>query len=74
MEADMLFAGWRIDVTKGTLESLSLPQAMAYYREQWQPEPGFHRFKRGRLPALPIYLQNEDRIVGLMLILTIALR
>lgn len=74
IEAEMLLAGWRIYVTNGTLESLSLPQAMAYYREQWQPEQGFHRFKRGRLPALPIYLQNEDRIVGLMLILTIALR
>jgi transposase len=37
-------------------------------------EKGFHRFKRGQLPALPIFLSNENRIVGLMFLLTIALR
>ena len=31
-------------------------------------------FKRGRLPALPIYFQDEQRIQGLMFLLTIALR
>ncbi|MEH2031020.1 MAG: hypothetical protein V7K67_15375 [Nostoc sp.] len=31
-------------------------------------------FKRGSLPALPIYFQNEDRITGLMFVLNIALR
>lgn len=74
IEDQKLLAGWRIYVTNTTVEHLSLAQAMAFYREQWQPEQGFHRFKRGRLPALPIYFQNEDRIVGLMVILTIALR
>ena len=28
----------------------------------------------GQLPALPIYFQNQDRIVGLMFLLTLALR
>ncbi len=37
-------------------------------------ERGFHRFKRGSKPALPIYFQNEDRITGLMFVLNIALR
>jgi hypothetical protein len=45
-----------------------------YYRDEWLLERGFHRFKRGRLPALPIYFQNQDRIVGLMFLLTLALR
>ena len=36
-------------------------------------ERGFHRFKRGHLPALPIYFQNEERIRGLMFLLTSAL-
>ncbi|RCJ32123.1 hypothetical protein A6770_41255 [Nostoc minutum NIES-26] len=35
---------------------------------------GFHRFKRGSLPALPIYFQNQNRIIGLMFLLNIALR
>lgn len=67
-------AGWRIYVTNLKLEQLSLSQAMAYYRDQWQLEHGFHRFKQGQLPALPIFLANEDRIIGLMFLLTIALR
>ena len=66
--------GWRIYVTNASQERLSLTQAVTYYREQWQLEHGFHRFKRGNLPALPIYLQDEKRIVGLMSLLTIALR
>ena len=67
-------AGWRIYVTNVPVQLLSLPQAVIYYRDQWQLERGFHRFKRGQLPALPIYLTNEDRIIGLMFLLTIALR
>jgi transposase len=67
-------AGWRLYVTNAPTNRLSLNQAIAYYREQWLVERGFHRFKRGQLPALPIYFQNQDRIVGLMFLLTLALR
>jgi transposase len=72
-EAEKL-AGWRLYVTNAPSERLSLNQAIAYYREQWLVERGFHRFKRGQLPALPIYFQNQDRITGLMFLLTLALR
>jgi transposase len=67
-------AGWRLFVTNSPTPRLTLEQAVLYYREQWQPEMGFHRFKRGQLPALPIYFQDETRIKGLMFLLTIALR
>lgn len=67
-------AGWRFYVTNAPSQRLTLEQAVSYYREQWQPERGFHRFKRGRLPALPVYFQDESRIQGLMFMLTIALR
>jgi len=66
-------AGWRLYATNAEESHLSLEQAVNSYREQWQPERGFHRFKRGRLPALPIYFQDEQRIRGLMFLLTIAL-
>ena len=66
-------AGWRLYVTNAETTRLSLAQAVNSYREQWQPERGFHRFKRGHLPALPIYFQDEGRIRGLMFLLTIAL-
>lgn len=68
------FAGWRLYVTNAPTTRLTLPQAVMYYRDEWLLERGFHRFKRGSLPALPIYFQNEDRITGLMFILNIALR
>ena len=66
-------AGWRLYATNAESSRLSLEQAVNSYREQWQPERGFHRFKRGHLPALPIYFQDEERIRGLMFLLTIAL-
>jgi transposase len=61
-------------VTNAPVTQLSLSQAVAYYRDEWLLERGFHRFKRGALPALPIYFQNPDRITGLMFLLSIALR
>ena len=67
-------AGWRLYVTNAPISQLTLPQSVIYYRDQWLLERGFHRFKRGHLPALPIYFQNQDRIVGLMFLLTLALR
>lgn len=72
-EAETL-AGWRLYVTNADASHLSLPLAVTYYRDEWLLERGFHRFKRGSLPALPIYFQNPDRITGLMFLLNIALR
>lgn len=67
-------SGWRLYLTNAPIAHLSLPQAILYYRDEWLLEHGFHRFKRGQLPALPMYFQNQDRIVGLMFLLTLALR
>lgn len=67
-------AGWRLYVTNASTTKLTLPQAVIYYRDEWLLERGFHRFKKGPLPALPIYFQNQDRIAGLMFLLTLALR
>jgi len=74
IEAFQTVAGWRLYVTNASLERLSLEKAVFAYREQWQPERGFHRFKRGSLPALPVYFQDEQKIRGLMFLLTIALQ
>lgn len=72
-EAETL-AGWRLYVTNAAFTHLSLSQAVMYYRDEWLLERGFHRFKRGSLPALPLYFQNQDRITGLMFMLNLALR
>jgi len=73
--ADALtLAGWRIYVTNSTPDDVSLVQATALYREEWTVEHGFHRWKGGHLPALPLFLHIEWRIRGLMLLLLIALQ
>lgn len=73
VEAETL-AGWRLYVTNAPIEQLTLTESVMYYRDEWLLERGFHRFKRGSLPALPIYFQNQNRITGLMFFLNIALR
>ena len=67
-------AGWRIYVTNSPAAALSVVDAMALYREEWTVEHGFHRWKGGQLPALPLFLHIEWRIRGLMLLLLIALQ
>ncbi len=74
IESFKTVAGWRLYATNATSERLSLTEAVEAYKEQWQPEMGFHRFKKGRLSALPIYFRDEEKIKGLMFLLTIALR
>ena len=74
IEQAYALCGWRLYVTNATPQQFSLADALIYYREQWQLERGFHRFKRGQLPALPMFLQDQQRIVGLMFLLTVALR
>jgi transposase len=74
IEEQRLLAGWRIYVINLPSASLSLEQAMAYYRDEWLVEHGFHRFKQGSLPALPLFLRLDERIRGLMLLLMVALQ
>jgi transposase len=70
----LALAGWRIYVTNVSVETLPLDQAITYYRDQWLVERGYHRFKGGSLPALPLWVRLPERIRGLMLLLLIALQ
>jgi len=67
-------AGWRLYVTNTAVRQLSLTEAVQCYRQEWQPEHGFHRLKGGLLAITPLYLRNDDRLRGLLLLLGIALR
>ena len=67
-------AGWRIYVTNTSTDRMSLNQSTQYYRNEWLVERGFHRFKKGSLPALPLFLRLPERIKGLMMLLTVALQ
>jgi len=74
IEQFRLLAGWRIFVTNVAESRMSLNQSTQYYRDEWLVERGFHRFKRGHIPALPLFLRLPERIKGLMLLLTFALQ
>lgn len=67
-------AGWRIYVTNVSAQEMSLSQAAIYYRDEWLVEHGFHRFKGGSLPTLPLFVRLPARIIGLMLLLLVALQ
>lgn len=69
-----LLAGWRIYVTNVPADRMTINQSTQYYRDEWLVERGFHRFKKGHIPALPLFLRIPERIKGLMLLLTIALQ
>lgn len=74
IEEQRLLAGWRVYVVNLPAASLSLEQAINYYRDEWLVEHSFHRFKKGSLPALPLFLRLDERIRGLMLLLMVALQ
>ena len=66
--------GWRVYATNQDAASLPLKKAVWAYREQYLIEQCFGRVKGRPLSLTPFYLQYEHRIVGLILLLTIALR
>lgn len=70
----LALAGWRIYVTNVVLETLSLDRAVMYYRDEWLVERGYHRFKAGSLPVLPLWIRLPERIRGLMILLLFALQ
>ena len=67
-------AGWRLYVTNAPVARLDLASAVSSYREEWQPERGFHRLKGAALAIRPLLLRSDQRICGLLRILVIALR
>lgn len=67
-------AGWRQYATNAATARLSVSGAVNCYRQEWQPEHGFHRLKGGVLAITPLFLKDDNRIRGLLLLLGIALR
>jgi transposase len=66
--------GWRVYATNHDQETLNLTQVVAAYRNDYLGEPGLRRLKGRSLSLTPLYLQCEQRIVGLIFLLSIALR
>jgi transposase len=65
---------WRVYATNHTAEAMSLPQGVAAYRSEYLIEQGFGRLKGRSVALAPLFLQYDHRVVGLLWLLSIALR
>lgn len=66
--------GWRVYATNQLASSLGLPQAVEAYRDEYLVERNFGRLKGRPLSLAPLYVQRDDHRIGLVRLLTIALR
>jgi transposase len=66
--------GWRVYATNAWPEQVGLEQAVLAYRASHRIEHNFARLKGKPLSLQPMYLTSEDRIKGLVRLLSIGLR
>lgn len=66
--------GWRVYATDAPGTQLPATAVVAAYRGQYVIERGIGRLKGRPLGLTPLYLQKEEHVVGLIRLLTLALR
>jgi len=66
--------GWRVQVTNLPKEGYSLQSCVLMYNGGWSLERDFHVLKDVPLGIRPLYVREEEQIIGLTRLLTIALR
>lgn len=66
--------GWRVSATNQSAASLGLAQAVEADRDEYVVERNFGRLKGHPLWLGPLHVQRDDHRVGLVRLLTIALR
>ncbi|EFH83460.1 conserved hypothetical protein [Ktedonobacter racemifer DSM 44963] len=66
--------GWRAYATNHPTEHLTLEQAVEAYRDEYLVERNFSRLKGHPLSLAPLDVQRDDHRVGLVRLLTLALR
>lgn len=66
--------GWQVYVTNVPVERYNDPQLILAYRQQPYLERGISRLKSRYLHIRPIFLREQQRIVGLTWLLVLALR
>lgn len=66
--------GWRVYASNHQVSHLSLEHAVEAYRDDYLVERNFSRLKGHPLSLAPLYVQRDDHRVGLVRLLTLALR
>jgi transposase len=66
--------GWRVYATNHLEQHLMLEQAVEAYRDEYLVERNFSRLKGRPLSLAPLYVQRDDHRIGLVRLLTLALR
>jgi transposase len=66
--------GWRVQVTNLSKKRCDLETAILLYNGGWSVERDFHLLKDRPLGIQPFYVREEEQIIGLTRLLTIALR
>ena len=66
--------GWRLYATNAPEARLTLGKAVLSYREQYIVERDFARLHGKQLGITPLFVQRDDHALGLIRLLTIALR
>lgn len=74
IEQHIAYLGYRVYLTNQKQEQLSLQKAVEAYRGEYKIERRIRNLKQEVCALLPIYLQKEDRIVGLVNLLTLLLQ
>jgi transposase len=74
LQAQILTLGWRIYATNMGSESMTLIQAVHFYREEYKIEHRFHNLKSEVTRLLPVFLKKETRILGLIHLLMLVLK
>lgn len=74
IEQNIDYLGYRVYLTNQNQELLPLPKAVEAYRGEYKIERRIRNLKQEVCALLPIYLQKEDRIVGLVNLLTLLLQ
>jgi len=65
---------WRIYATNQEKGQSTLEQAVEAYRDEYRVERNFERLKGHPFSIAPLYVQRDDHRIGLVRLLTIALR
>src|SRR5439155_14222415 len=74
LEAALRRLGWRASATDAPATRLAVEAVVPAYRGQWVIERGFERLKGRPLSLTPVYLQKEAHVLGLIRLLSLALR